>query len=67
MRERKKIEATLYPVENAERLVKIMGEGSATAKALSELKQRQAAGEHVSLFVLHSWIFVGPTDTGSVT
>ena len=59
--------ATPYPVANAERLAKIMGERSATAAALRELRERQSAGEDVSLFVFRSWIFVGPTDTGSVT
>jgi len=57
----KKIEPSLYSVENAERLAKIMGENSATAKALRELRERQAKGEDVSLFVFQSWIFVGPT------
>lgn len=67
MKARKKIEPTLYPVENAERLARIMGDSSATAIALRELKKRRADGEDVSLFILHSWIFVGPTNTGSVT
>lgn len=67
MRQTKKTEPTLYPVANAERLAKIMGDSSATAKALRELRERQSKGEDVSLFVVRSYIFVGPTDTGSVT
>lgn len=66
MRESKKIEPTVYPVANAERMVKILGDSSATAKALRELRERQTAGEDVSLFVVGNCIFVGPTDTGSV-
>jgi hypothetical protein len=62
-----KVQPSLYPVAKAERLAKIMGNSSATARALRELRERQAKGEEVSLFVLHSWIFVGPTNTGSVT
>jgi hypothetical protein len=67
MKARKKIEPTPYSVTNAERLAKIMGEQSATAIALRELRKRQADGEDVSMFIVGSWIFVGPTGTGSVT
>lgn len=56
----KPIEASPYPVEQAERLAKIMGESSATAKALTEMKARREAGEDVGLFVFRSHIFVGP-------
>lgn len=53
---------TPYSVENAERLVKIIGEKSATAAALKELKERREAGEDVGLFISGSWIFVLPND-----
>lgn len=56
----KPIEASPYPIEQAERLAKIMGDSSATARALAELKKRQADGEDVTLFVARSFIFVGP-------
>jgi hypothetical protein len=49
-----------YPLERAERLAKIMGESSAAAAALKELKSRLASGEDVALFVCGAWIFVGP-------
>lgn len=65
MRQAKKIEPALYPVAKAERLAKIMGDSSATAKALRELRERQAKGEDVSLFVIHSWIFVAQQTPGA--
>lgn len=49
-----------YPIERAERLASIMGESSAAADALRELKRRRAVGEDVRLFVRGSMIFVGP-------
>lgn len=54
----------MYSVDSAERLARIMGESSSAAKALRELRERQAKGEDVSLFVIRSWIFVGPTSGG---
>lgn len=56
----KKIEASPYPVEQAERLVKIMGQSCATALALEEMKRRNEAGEQVGLFIARGFIFVGP-------
>lgn len=43
-RRRKLPPVSIYPVEQAERLAKIMGESSATAAALREFKRRQEAG-----------------------
>ena len=57
---RKKQEFVIYPVERAERLARIMGEHSASAQALAELKRRQTAGEDVVLLVGGSTILVGP-------
>lgn len=57
---KKKREPTIYPLDRAERLAKILGEYSAAARALAELKQRQADGEDVVLIVLGPMIWVGP-------
>jgi hypothetical protein len=51
---------SIYPVERAERLARIMGEHSAAADALKELKRRLEDGEDVVLMVARSMIFVGP-------
>jgi len=60
MAKRRPIEVSEYPVERAERLAKIMGDSSATAKALIELKRRQSEGENVVLLVAGGTILVGP-------
>lgn len=57
---RKQIEVAEYPVERAERLAHIMGDQSATARALAELKRRRAAGENVVLLIAGAAILVGP-------
>lgn len=59
----KKIEASPYPVEQAERLVKIMGQSCATALALKEMKRRNESGEQVGLFIARGFIFVGPVQS----
>lgn len=51
-----------YPTDKAEQLAKIVGESSATAKALVELRRREANGENVGLFISGGFIFVGPKD-----
>ena len=56
----KQIEVSIYPVERAELLAKIMGESSATAKALIELKRRKELGEDAVLLIAGSTILVGP-------
>lgn len=53
-------EWSIYPDERAERLAKIMGESSAAAQALVELKRRRALGEKAVLLVAGSTILVGP-------
>ena len=53
-------EVTIYPDERAERIAKILGPNSATAKALVELKARRAAGEDVVLLIWGPMIVVGP-------
>lgn len=59
----KKIEASPYPVDQAERLVKIMGQSCATALALKEMKRRNEEGEQVGLFVAGGFVFVGPVQS----
>lgn len=56
----KQTEVAIYPDDRAERLAKIMGPSSATAKALVELKQRRANGEDAVLLIAGSMILVGP-------
>lgn len=58
--QRKTPEVAIYAVERAERLVKILGPGCATAHALTELKSRLAAGEDAVLLIAGSYICVGP-------
>lgn len=64
MARRKWPEFAVYPEERAERLAKIMGESSAAAQALADLKRRKARGEDAVLLVAGSMIFVGPRPNG---
>ena len=59
-RREKKLEPVIYPIDRAERLAKIMGKFSAAARALAELKDRQAKGEDVVMLVQGPMILVGP-------
>lgn len=65
-RKRSRYEQTsIYPVERAERIAKIMGENSAAAQALVDLKRRIAAGEDAVLLVSGAMILVGPRPQGA--
>lgn len=56
----RKLQVSIYPEDRAERLAKIMGENSASAHALAELKRRKALGEDVVLLICGATILVGP-------
>lgn len=57
---RKAPELVVYPVERAERMAKILGDNSAVAHALDELRKRIAAGEDAVLLICGAMIIVGP-------
>lgn len=61
MGRRRKFKMFPYDEEMAERIAKIVGPSSAHAKALSQLRDRRAAGEDVYLWIVDSHtILVGP-------
>jgi hypothetical protein len=52
----------LYPFDEvlAEKIADVVGESSAAALALAELKRRRERGEDAALFVASSTLVVGP-------
>jgi hypothetical protein len=56
---RRKLEP--LPLYQAERIAHILGESSAMAMAIGEMKRRQAAGENVMLFTSGNSVVVGPS------
>jgi hypothetical protein len=60
-------EAVPYPEESLRKIVEIMGNGTASANALSELETRRARGEDAVVYRLGSWFIVGPRQTNANT